>query len=189
MNPIDPLLLHVCCAPCSGGVIETLLEENTIFTLYFYNPNIHPKSEYVSRKNEIIKFAKKLNIGFIDEDYAPAVWFERIKNLEREPERGLRCQVCFDMRLEKAAKYAHEHGFKFLSTTNGISRWKDAAQVRRALINAVSLYPGLSYLNRDWRKNNGIEKMSIVRKREDFYQQTYCGCVYSMSIRNNKKAL
>ncbi len=178
--PSTDLLLHVCCAPCSAGIIETLLDEGQGLTLYFYNPNIHPFEEYERRKAEVKRFSVKKGVPFIDADHDPDKWMLRVKGLEDEKERGRRCQVCFDMRLERAALYAHDNGFKALATTNGISRWKDPRQVRLAGVNAVAPYAGLAFLDRDWRKGKGIERMQAVSKREDFYRQKYCGCEYSI---------
>jgi epoxyqueuosine reductase len=185
MSILKDLLLHVCCAPCSGGIIETLLEEGVCPTIYFYNPNVHPWDEYERRKDAIKAFAGKKALSWVDADYDPEQWLARVKGLEQEPERGLRCQICFDMRLERAAFYAHKNGFKVLATTNGIARWKDVAQVRKAGNHAVLPYPGLTFLDRDWRKAGGMDRMKLVTKKEGFYQQTYCGCVFS----KNKKAM
>src|SRR5699024_5008247 len=125
----NKLLLHSCCAPCSGEVMEALLASEIDFTIYFYNPNIHPQKEYLIRKEENIRFAEKYNIPFIDADYDRAEWFERAKGMEDEPERGIRCTMCFDMRFEKAAQYAHEHGFPVFTSSLGISSWKDMNQI------------------------------------------------------------
>ena len=94
-NNADKLLLHSCCAPCSGEVMEALLYSAIDFTIFFYNPNIHPKREYDIRKNENIRFAEKYNIPFVDADYDRDHWFARAKGLELEPERGIRCTMCF----------------------------------------------------------------------------------------------
>lgn len=104
----NKLLLHSCCAPCSGEVMEAILASGIEFTIYFYNPNIHPLKEYLIRKEENIRFAQKFGIPFIDADYDRQQWFDRAKGMEWEPERGIRCTMCFDMRFEKAAEYAHE---------------------------------------------------------------------------------
>jgi len=90
------LLLHSCCAPCSGELMEALLENNIQYSIFFYNPNIHPRREYEIRKNENIRFAEKHNIQFIDADYDKDHWFARAKGLEQEPERGIRCTLCYD---------------------------------------------------------------------------------------------
>ncbi len=185
--PSKDLLLHVCCAPCSAGIIETLIDEGRGLTVYFYNPNIHPFEEYERRKAEIKRFALTKGLPFVDADHDPDKWLKRVKGLENEKERGKRCQACFDMRLERAALHAHEHGFKALGTTNGISRWKDPRQVRQAGINAVAPYPGLLFLDREWRKDKGIEHMLVASKRENFYRQKYCGCVFSIPREQEKE--
>ena len=94
------LLLHSCCAPCSGEVMEAIMASDIEFTIFFYNPNIHPKKEYEIRKEENIRFAEKLNIPIIDADYDTDNWYERAKGMEYEPEREKRCTMCFDMRFE-----------------------------------------------------------------------------------------
>ena len=178
-NGEKKVLLHCCCAPCSGGIIESLLESSIDLTILFYNPNIHPEKEYEIRKAEIVRFAKKMNIPFIDSDYDQDVWFKRVEGLELEPERGRRCSVCFDMRLERAALFAMEHGFKIFTSNLGISRWKDRHQVNESGMCAASRYPDLVYWTYNWREQNGSARMYQVAKREGFYRQKYCGCIYS----------
>lgn len=104
------LLLHSCCAPCSGELMEAFVESGIDYTIFFYNPNIHPLKEYELRKQENIRFAEKSGVPFIDADYDTDAWFARAKGMENEPERGIRCTMCFDMRFERTALYAHEHG-------------------------------------------------------------------------------
>ena len=180
----DRLLLHSCCAPCSGDIMLKLKESNIDYTIYFYNPNIHPKKEYLLRKNENLKFAKKHKIPFIDDDYDTGNWFARTKGQEWEPERGKRCSTCFDMRFLKTAKYAYENNFSIISSTLGISRWKDMNQINRSGIKAASQFNGISYWTYNWRKNKGSEDMLKVSKKEEFYMQEYCGCVYSLRDTN-----
>ena len=109
---VSKLLLHSCCAPCEGEVLETMLESGIKPTVFFYNPNIHPKKEYELRKEEDKRFCEKLGLAHHDGDYDVRNWFERIKGMEWEPERGIRCTSCFDMRFERAALYAFENNFK-----------------------------------------------------------------------------
>src|SRR6187402_3007611 len=122
------VLLHSCCAPCSGEVMEAMLASGIEYTIFFYNPNIHPRKEYELRKNENIRFAEKYNVPFIDADYDRDNWFARAKGMENEPERGIRCTMCFDMRFERTALYAYEQGFSVISSSLGISRWKNMQQ-------------------------------------------------------------
>lgn len=183
-NGANKLLLHSCCAPCSGEVMEALIASDIDFTIFFYNPNIHPLQEYEIRKNENIKFANQHNIPFVDADYDKDVWFERAKGMELEPERGTRCSMCFDMRFERTALYAFEQGFPVISSSLGISRWKDMNQINTSGIKAASHYPNIEYWTYNWRKNGGSERMYHIAKREEFYKQEYCGCVYSMRDTN-----
>ena len=134
------LLLHSCCAPCAGEIMEAIAASGIETTIYFYNPNIHPKEEYEIRKDENIRFAEKLGFNFIDADYDKDNWFERVKGLEDEPERGERCTVCFDMRFEKSALFAHENNYDTFATTLGISRWKDLDQINSSGLKACLLY-------------------------------------------------
>lgn len=180
----DKLLLHSCCAPCSGEVMEALLASDIDFSIFFYNPNIHPVQEYEIRKQENIAFAEKHQIPLIDADYDKDNWFLRVKGLEWEPERGARCTACFDMRFERTALYAYENGFSVISSSLGISRWKDMNQINTAGIKAASRYPGMIYWTYNWRKDGGAARMYEIAKRENFYQQEYCGCVYSLRDTN-----
>lgn len=180
----DKLLLHSCCAPCSGDVMEALIYSEIDFSIYFYNPNIHPVQEYEIRKNENKRFADKHKIPFIDADYDKDNWFERVKGLEWEPERGKRCTACFDMRFERTALHAHENDFSLISSSLGISRWKNMEQINGCGERAASRYDGMSYWTYNWRKGGGAERMYKIAKEENFYKQEYCGCVYSLRDTN-----
>lgn len=180
----EKLLLHTCCAPCSSAVIEALMRSEVDFTIYYYNPNIHPEAEYLARKNESQRYASKLGIKFIDDDYEPNKWFQRTKGLEFEPERGKRCSVCFDMRLEKTARYAAAHGFDVITSTLGISRWKNLHQVNESGQRAVKNLTNVVYWDHNWRKNGGSTRSAEISKLEDFYRQEYCGCAYSLRDSN-----
>ena len=183
-NGEKKVLLHSCCAPCSCDLIQNMHEAGVEVTIFFYNPNIHPKEEYEIRKQENIRYAEKLGIPFVDADYDRDNWFKRAKGLEMEPERGRRCTMCFDMRFERSALYAREHGFNVFTSSLGISRWKDMAQITGCGIRAAARYPGLVYWTFNWRKNGGAARMYEISKEEEFYKQEYCGCVYSLRDTN-----
>ena len=183
-NGEQKLLLHSCCAPCSGELMEALVASNIDFSIFFYNPNIHPKHEYEIRKNENIRYARKMNIPFIDADYDTSNWFARVKGLEFAPEKGERCTACFDMRFERTALYAHEHGYKLITSSLGLSRWKDFNQINGCGVRAAQRYPDMVYWTYNWRKKGGGDRMYDISKREEFYQQEYCGCVYSLRDTN-----
>ena len=148
----NKILLHSCCATCSGSLIEAMVFSGIELTVFFYNPNVHPKKEYEIRKNENIRYAKKWGVNFVDADYNVQNWFKRAKGLEFEPERGVRCTMCFDMRLERTALYAYENGFEIIASSLGISKWKDMKQVNESGERAVAKYPGIRYWAYNWRK-------------------------------------
>mgnify|MGYP003321572590 FL=1 len=183
-NGESSLLLHSCCAPCAGEIMEAVAASEIKTTVYFYNPNIHPLQEYELRKEENKKFCQKLGFNFIDADYDKDKWFDRIKGLENEPERGERCTKCFDMRFERSALYAHENNFSLFATTLGISRWKDLDQVNNSGLRAVNRYEDLNFWDFNWRKQGGSSRMIEISKREEFYQQEFCGCIYSLRDTN-----
>ena len=164
--------------------MEAMTASGVEYTIFFYNPNIHPKHEYEIRKEENIRFAKKMNIPFIDVDYDRDNWFARVKGLEWEPEKGKRCTACFDMRFERAALYAHENGFKVITSSLGLYRWKDMDQINGCGARAAARYSDMVYWTYNWRKGGGSQRMYDISKREEFYQQEYCGCVYSLRDTN-----
>jgi predicted adenine nucleotide alpha hydrolase (AANH) superfamily ATPase len=182
------LLMHTCCAPCCGDIMARLSESNIDYSLYFYNPNIHPKKEYLLRKDENKRFADKLGIEFIDadDDYDEdrEHWFARTAGMGDEPERGRRCTGCFDQRFEKTARYAVKHGFDVITSSLGISRWKDMDQINQCGIRAAAPHASLTYWTLNWRKGGGSKRMIELSKAESFYQQEYCGCVYSLRDTN-----
>jgi epoxyqueuosine reductase len=178
------VLLHSCCAPCSGEVMEAMLASGIDYTIFFYNPNIHPEREYLLRKEENVRFAEKHDVPFVDCDYDKENWYARAKGMEWEPERGVRCTMCFDMRFERTALYAHENGFPVITSSLGISRWKDMNQINGCGRRAAARYEGLTYWEYNWRKKGGSSRMIEISKRENFYQQEYCGCVYSLRDTN-----
>lgn len=186
-NGHSKVLLHSCCAPCSGEVMEAMVASGIDFTIFFYNPNIHPRKEYELRKEENIRFAQEFGVPFIDADYDRDNWFARAKGMEHEPERGIRCTMCFDMRFERTALYAHEHGFPVITSCLGISRWKDMKQINDCGHRAAEPYEGLTYWDYNWRKGGGSARMIEISKRENFYQQEYCGCVYSLRDTNKHR--
>ncbi len=183
-NGKDKLLLHSCCAPCAADIMSEMARSGIDYTILFYNPNIHPQKEYLLRKSENMRYAEKLGVPFVDLDYDTDNWFARTKGLEYSPERGERCTACFDMRFERSALYAVENGFKLFTSSLGISRWKDMDQINGCGERAAARYEGLSYWTFNWRKGGGSQRTVEISKAEQFYQQEYCGCIYSLRDTN-----
>ena len=148
--------------------------------LFFYNPNIHSNEEYERRKAELVRYAAKVGVAVTDGDYDLDHWLALVKGHETDPERGLRCSICFDMRLQKTAEFAVANGFSAFATTISISRWKDFDQVCRAGRAVAARFPSLTYWDCNWRKKNGSQRMQELTHQEQFYRQNYCGCLFSL---------
>ena len=176
----------VCCAPCCSGVVDFIAEHKIDMTIFFYNPNIYPRDEYEHRKSEVIRLANLYGIPFIDTDYTPADYLDRVKGFELCPERGERCSICFSLRLMKTALYAKSHGFDYFTSTLGFSRWKDLAQVD-SCGTKVSENTGVKYLPVNWRKCGIQERAHKVIHDNQIYEQNYCGCIYSYNATKAKK--
>jgi predicted adenine nucleotide alpha hydrolase (AANH) superfamily ATPase len=174
------ILLHACCAPCSSAIVEKMVDLGIKPTFFFYNPNIFPSEEYEIRKNECIRHAGILGIDFIDADYDHDKWLASLKGLEQEPERGMRCLQCFKLRLTVSAQFASENGFRVFATTLSTSRWKSLEQITEAGNYAASFFPSLIFLSENWRKGDLSERRNELIKKYSFYNQTYCGCEFSV---------
>lgn len=178
------VLLHACCAPCSSAIVEWLMAHGIEPVIYYYNPNIYPLEEYEIRKNESKRHAESLGIPWIDEDYNHETWQEAVCGLENEPERGKRCELCFYHRLIATAKKAQELGIPYFATTLASSRWKSLEQINaagKAAAEAVSIqYSEVRFWAQNWRKDGLQERRNVLLKEYGFYNQTYCGCEYSM---------
>jgi predicted adenine nucleotide alpha hydrolase (AANH) superfamily ATPase len=175
------VLLHACCAPCSSAIVEWMVHNGIVPTIFYSNSNIFPKEEYDVRRNECIRYSKALGLQIVDDEYDHCEWQAIAQGLETEPERGQRCLQCFRFRLERAARYARANGFKVLTTTLASSRWKDLDQVNEAGEYVCSLFPGVVWWNVNWRKGGLQERRNAIIKEYDFYNQQYCGCEFSLA--------
>ncbi len=174
------VLLHTCCAPCSSAIVECMLKHGITPVIYYCNPNIYPEKEYTTRKDECTRYARSLGLDIVDADYNHAAWLNQMKGLEKEPERGSRCLACFKMRLRSTAQYAHDNGFKVITTTLASSRWKSLEQINAAGEWAVSSFEDVEWWGQNWRKGGLSERRAAIIREYDFYNQRYCGCEFSM---------
>ncbi len=172
------LLLHACCAPCSSAVLERLAKHFQI-TIFYYNPNIFPESEYECRREEIERYLKKLNIDVVFITYNHAEFLSEIKNLEEEKEKGNRCKKCYDFRMEKSAQFAKENGYDYFTTTLSISPHKVLSFIIESGERLEKKY-GIKFLRSDFKKENGFLRSSEISEEENFYRQAYCGCEFSI---------
>lgn len=174
------ILLHCCCAPCSSAILEWMLARDIRPTLFYCNPNIFPLEEYLIRKNEITRYAEKLGLEIIDDDYDHEAWLCEVKGLEQEPERGGRCLKCFKLRLLRAAQKAVELGLPEFTTTLASSRWKSLDQINAAGQWAAEQVNGqIKFNEKNWRKGGLQQRRNELLKENGFYNQLYCGCEFS----------
>lgn len=178
------LLLHACCAPCSSYVLEYLHSYFDI-SLYYYNPNISPVSEFEFRAAELRRLVTEMgfeNIAVAVEEYENEEFFQMAKGMEELPEGGERCFKCYALRLEKTAEYAKNNGFDYFTTTLTISPYKNAAVLNEIGGELAEKY-GVKYLFSDFKKNNGYKRSCELSRKYSLYRQNYCGCVYSKAQR------
>ena len=175
MGSGDRVLLHVCCGICSLSVIERLREEGYRVTLFFYNPNIHPREEYEKRKEVFLEVSKITHTPFLLGEYEDDKWREAIRGWEEEPEGGKRCEICIYLRLRKTFEIAEKNGFSLFTTTLTVSPHKNASLINR-LGKSISEE---KFLVRDFKKRDGFKRTIELAKKFSLYRQDYCGCVFS----------
>ncbi len=180
------LLIHSCCAPCSSYVLEYLSAYFDI-TVFYYNPNIYPKEEYIRRVEEQSELIRSMGLSakvrFCQGNYDPQQYYQAVKGLEGEPEGGNRCFVCYELRLREAAQLALAEGFEYFTTTLSISPHKNADKLNEIGERLAAEY-GISYLPSDFKKKNGYKRSIELSREYNLYRQDYCGCVYS--VRNSE---
>lgn len=182
------LLLHSCCAPCSTSVLEQLARRFRVTVLY-YNPNIYPRGEYEFRKAEQKHFIETYPfdnpVDFLDAEYEPSVFYEAVKGLETEPERGGRCTVCYRLRLRRAAREAAAGEYDFFATTLTLSPLKDADRLNmigkeeEMRLGETGARKTPRYLPSDFKKRNGYLRSLEITRACGMYRQEYCGCEFS----------
>lgn len=183
------LLLQACCAPCSSYVLEYLSAYFDI-TLFFYNPNISPESEYDFRASELNRLINEMPLEnkpkIIVCDYDSSPFFEIAKGLEDLSEGNERCFLCYRLRLEETAKYAKQNGFDYFCTTLSISPHKNANKLNE-IGDELSQKYGIEYLYSDFKKKNGYIRSITLSKEYNLYRQNYCGCVFSKKQAENNE--
>ena len=174
------LLLHSCCGPCSSYVISYLKDFFNIHLL-FYNPNIQPLKEFNHRKGEqlrLLSYPEFSNVNFIESNYNPDKFFSIIKGYENEKEGNKRCEICYNLRLKKAANIAKNLNFDFFTTTITVSPYKNAEKINSIGANLEKI-TGKRYLLSDFKKKDGYKKSIELSKKYNLYRQNYCGCIFS----------
>ena len=182
---LERVLLHACCAPCSTAIVEWLKNNSLKPIIFYYNPNIFPKEEYDKRRDESRRHAEMNGIDWIEGEWDHEEWKKAVEGHEHDAERQGGCQICFNLRMKKAAEKAEELGFDTFTTTLASSRWKNLDQVNAAGAKAEAETNGTSFWAQNWRKGGLQERRNTLIKEGNFYNQLYCGCEYSMRIKDD----
>ena len=179
------LLLHSCCGPCSTACIERVLP-NWKVTVFYFNPCITDPEEYERRKAAQIQFLNAYNqelteeehVDFIEGCYDPDSYFKLVEGYEAEPEGGARCTLCFQQRLEAAARFAKEESYYAFGTTLTVSPHKNYPLIS-AIGNQMSRDFQVEFLDLDFKKKAGFQRSTQMSKEYGLYRQNYCGCEFS----------
>ena len=182
------LLLHACCGPCSCYPLTFLCPHFDV-TIYYANSNIYPTQEYERRRDELALALKKFKetygfeVALVIPPYDHEAYMEDLRPLKDEPERGARCLLCYEKRMEESYAYAEAHGFEYFTTVMTISRQKSSAVMNEIGKKLEAKHPKTKYFYSDFKKQNGILKGKAIREEFGLYNQTYCGCEYSLESR------
>ena len=173
------LFLHSCCGPCSTYVLEYLAQYFEI-TLFYYNPNIFPKDEYQHRLETQKEVLEKTGFAtLVEGDYRHSDFLSVVRGYEAEPEGGARCEFCFRLRMEEAARLAKEGGYDYFATTLSVSPHKNAALLGLIGEELEARY-GVKHLPSDFKKREGYKRSVALSNELGLYRQDYCGCEFSL---------
>jgi len=176
------MLVHICCSVDSHYFLTKLREDykNKEIIGFFYNPNIHPFSEYQLRLIDVKRSCSMLDIKLIDDEYDLNSWFNATSGYEKEPEKGERCNICFNLRFQKTASKAKELGINSITSTLLVSPKKSLSQLGQEGQKIAQKY-NVNFITPDYRKNNGTQEQSKIAKQNVLYKQNYCGCLYALN--------
>lgn len=184
------ILVHMCCGPCSIVPLKSVLSGRAEVWGFFYNPNIHPRKEFLLRLEAVRKLAGLLSLDVIyHEEYAPKAFIDGLKAAgggpdKNHPEHGARCVFCYTDRLEATARAAAENGFDAFSSSLLYSRYQDHEEIKRLALDFAAKYGILLYYE-DFR--DGWQEGVDTSKEMGLYRQKYCGCIYSRIERYSRK--
>lgn len=168
------LLLHICCGPCALYPIKQLAGSRFKEIVgFYYNPNIHPPSEYKRRRDALQDAGKKIGFRVIYPEYRMEEYFRKIASKEDSP---LRCRLCWELRLSETADFAKNNGFNSFTTTLLISPYQNHELVKELGEN-IAREKAIEFYYEDFRK--GFRESQEEAKKAEMYRQKYCGCVFS----------
>lgn len=177
-NGNNNILIHACCGICSGYPISMLKDLGYSVTVFFCNPNIATNEEFNKRLEAQKKVCENFNVPLIIENYNHTQYLDYVKGYELEPERGLRCDKCIELRLNEAAKKTSELGYRVFTTSLVISPHKNFQKITEIGEKAANKY-NIKYLAIDFKKKDGFLKTNKISKELNIYRQNYCGCEFA----------
>lgn len=175
------MLVHICCSVDSHYFLSELQKVYPDEELigFFYNPNIHPKSEHDLRLLDVKRSCEMLGVKLIEGKYDDWDWSQEVRGLEDEPEKGARCNVCFDVRLLETAKLSKSINQESFTTTLLSSPMK-TQQILFAQGDKIAEEYGLRFIKIDVRSHGGTQKQNELSKKDNLYRQNYCGCKFAL---------
>ncbi len=182
------MLVHICCSVDSHFFLKKLKEKfpDEKFIGFFYDPNIHPYSEYKLRLLDVKRSCRMLNIPLIEGEYDFESWLDAVRGFENEPEKGKRCEICFDKRLEISAKKAKELGERRITTTLLTSPKKSKEQLKKTGEEIAKKF-GVEFVYVDFRKGGGTQEQFKMAKEDQLYHQNYCGCMFALKKQRDEQ--
>ncbi|MEN6325681.1 MAG: epoxyqueuosine reductase QueH [Syntrophomonas sp.] len=177
---MSKVLLHICCGPCATYPVPRLREQGYELMGYFYNPNIHPYTEYSQRKQALEEFARLCELPVVyAEEYNPVEYFQNVSFRESK-----RCLICYQIRLEQAARIARKGNFDYFTSTLLVSKFQKHEMIKE-IGEATGEKYGVPFLYQDFRE--GFSDTVKISKQMGLYRQQYCGCLYSEKERYTPK--
>ncbi len=177
------MLVHICCSVDSHFFLKKVKElfPDESITGFFYNPNIHPYSEYYLRLLDVKRSCDMLGVRLIEGDYDYLSWMNSVRGFEKEPEKGARCTLCFDKRVQESMRVAKELGEKRVTTTLLVSPKKSIKQLEEVGEKLSKIY-GVEFVSYDLRVNGGTQEQFLLAREDRLYHQDYCGCIYALKM-------
>lgn len=175
----DKIVLHACCGICSGYPISYLKDMGYQVVVYFYNPNIYPEAEYQKRLEAEKTLCAHFGVELVEGEYNPNEYYDFVKGFESEPEKGLRCNKCFELRLKKTAEFAKSISIDKFTTSITISPHKNFSKLSEIGLK-IAQDAGIEYLPIDFKKKDGFLKTNKLSRELNLYRQNYCGCKFAL---------
>jgi predicted adenine nucleotide alpha hydrolase (AANH) superfamily ATPase len=174
------MVAHLCCSVDALYFLKRLKEDiDEEIIGYFYDPNIHPYSEFKLRSLDAKRACEIVGVKFVEGDYDFETWYKMTKGYEKEPEKGSRCEICFSLSLKKSAEFAKKIGKKSITTSLLLSPKKSISQIQKVAKEIEKEY-GVNVFIKDYKKKGGTQKQQQLAKENQLYRQDYCGCFYAL---------